>query len=69
MRTFNENNKCNSSVIIDGVEYKLKSLKPIEGGGMVFTVDEPNKEQECIHFPLQALKALYLMMTSNEEKK
>lgn len=69
MRTFNEDNRCNSSITCDGITYKLKSLKPIEGGGMVFSVEEPCKEEDTVHFTLPALKALYLMITSNEEKK
>jgi hypothetical protein len=69
MRTFNDNLPCQSSVIIDGISYKLRKLKAVDGNGFVFASEEPGKEAESIHLPSSALKALYLLITSNEEKK
>jgi hypothetical protein len=69
MRIFNENLPCQSSTCLEGIKYKLKKLKPLEGNGFVFTIDSPNCDAESIHIPCIALKALYLLITANEEKK
>lgn len=69
MRTFNDNLPCQSSLCLDGTTYKLKKLSLKEGNGFVFQCDEPGKDTDSIHIPSVTLKALYLLITSNEEKK
>ena len=69
MRTFNENLPCQSSLCLDGTNYKLKKLSLKEGNGFVFQVDSKGCEPDSIHIPTATLKALYLLITSNEEKK
>jgi hypothetical protein len=64
MRIFDDNAKYQSSVTLDSVNYKLRKLKPQDGNGFMFTVEEPNKESESIHFTSPALKAIYLLITT-----
>lgn len=68
MRTFNPDIPCQSNLCLEGVNYKLKKLKVVEGNGFVFTVDTPNSEPESIHLTTATLKALYLLITENEKK-
>jgi hypothetical protein len=67
MRTFNTNLNYQSSVTLDGVKYKIKKLKAIDGNGFMFSIEEPGKDSDCIHLTQSTLKALYLLIT--EEKK
>jgi hypothetical protein len=63
MRIFDDNAKYQSSLCLDGVRYKLRKLRPQDGNGFAFSMDEPNKETESIHFTSAALKAMYLLIT------
>ena len=69
MRTFNSDLPCQSCVTIEGITYKLKKLRITDGNGFVFSQESPQSEPESIHLPTATLKALYLLITSNEEKK
>lgn len=69
MRTFNETLPCQSSLCLDNVNYKLKKLPAKDGNGFIFTVDCKNCEPDSIHITSATLKALYLLITSNEDKK
>ena len=69
MRTFNDNIPCQSSLCLEGVNYNLKKLSLKEGNGFVFTEEQPGKESDSFHISSVTLKALYLLITSNEDKK
>jgi len=69
MRTFNDNIPCQSSLTIGDTNYKLKKLSLIEGNGFVFTEEQSGREPDSFHITSQTLKALYLLITTNEEKK
>lgn len=70
MRIFDEKFKCStSSLCIEGTRYSLAKANVPTGSVFVFTVDEPNKERDQIFLTLEEMKALFLLITSNEEKK
>jgi hypothetical protein len=64
MRIFDDNAKFQSSLCLDGVGYKLRKLKPQDGNGFVFSIDEPQREPESIHLTSAAMKAIYLLITT-----
>lgn len=70
MRIFDEKSKCcHSSLCLEGVKYTLTKQSAKEGTGVIFSVEEPNRDSDSILITMSALKALYLLITSNEEKK
>jgi len=69
MRTFNDNLPCQSSLCLDGTTYKLKKLSLKEGNGFVFSEEQDGREPDSFHITTSTLKALYLLITSNEDKK
>lgn len=64
------NPKCQqSSTVIGKTKYFLTKRTPLEGDGYVFTVDEPDRERESILLTTNEAMALFLLMSTKDDKK